>query len=148
ETGRVVWSFSTVDSDDLWGHPEVNSGGGAWYPPAVDVQTGTTFWGIGNPAPFPGTEEWPSGSSRPGPNLYTDSMLALDHLTGELVWFRQVLPHDLFDHDFQISPILAELNVSGSEQKLVFGAGKLGKVYAFNRSTGEIIWSTVVGKYD
>lgn len=148
ETGRVVWSFSTVDSDDLWGHPEVNSVGGAWYPPAVDVQTGITFWGIGNPAPFPGTEEWPSGTSRPGPNLYTDSMLALDHMTGELVWFRQVLPHDLLDHDFQISPILAELNVSGSEQKLVFGAGKLGKVYAFNRSTGEIIWSTVVGKYD
>lgn len=148
ETGQVVWSFSTVDSDDLWGHPEVNSGGGAWYPPAVDVQTGLIFWGIGNPAPFPGTEEWPSGSSRPGPNLYTDSMLTLDHLNGELVWFRQVLPHDLFDHDFQISPILAELNISGSEQAVVFGAGKLGKVYAFNRSTGEIIWSTVVGRYD
>jgi len=148
ETGQVIWSFSTVDSDDLWGHPEVNSGGGAWYPPAVDVQTGLTFWGIGNPAPFPGTEEWPSGSSRPGLNLYTDSILALDHLTGELVWFRQVLPHDLFDHDFQISPILAELNVSGSAQSVVFGAGKLGKVYAFNRSTGEIIWSTVVGRYD
>jgi outer membrane protein assembly factor BamB len=148
ENGQVVWSFSTVDSQDLWGHPEVNSGGGAWYPPAVDIQTGITFWGIGNPAPFPGTEEWPSGTSRPGLNLYTDSMLALDHMTGELVWFRQVLPHDLLDHDFQISPILAELNVSGSEQKLAFGAGKLGKVYAFNRSTGEIIWSTVVGKYD
>jgi len=148
ESGQVVWSFSTVDSDDLWGHPEVNSGGGAWYPPAIDVQTGLTFWGIGNPAPFPGTEEWPNGSSRPGPNLYTDSMLALDHKTGELVWFRQVLPHDLFDHDFQISPILAELNVSGSEQRLVIGAGKLGKVFAFDRSTGEIIWSTVVGRYD
>lgn len=148
ETGQVVWSFSTVDSDDLWGHREVNSGGGAWYPPAVDVQTGITFWGIGNPAPFPGTKEWPSGSSRPGPNLYTDSMLALDHLTGELVWFRQVLPHDLLDHDFQISPILAKLNISGSMQKVVFGAGKMGKVYAFNRSTGEVIWSTVVGKYD
>lgn len=148
ETGEVVWSFSTVDSPDLWGHPEINSGGGAWYPPAVDVDTGITFWGIGNPAPFPGTEEWPSGTSRPGPNLYTDSIVALDHGTGEMIWFSQVLPHDLFDHDFQSSPILADLVVEGMSQKIVIGAGKLGKVYAFSRSSGEVLWSAVVGEYD
>lgn len=148
ETGEVVWSFSTVDSPDLWGHPEINSGGGAWYPPAIDVETGITFWGIGNPAPFPGTEEWPSGTSRPGPNLYTDSLVALDHGTGEMIWFSQVLPHDLFDHDFQSSPILAELVIEGMSQKVVIGAGKLGKVYAFNRSSGEVLWSAVVGRYD
>ena len=147
ETGEVVWNFSTVDSPDLWGKRGVNSGGGSWYPPAIDLDSGITFWGIGNPAPFPGTEEWPSGTSRPGPNLYTDSMMALDHATGEMIWFRQVLPHDLFDHDFQISPILAELDVGGASQKVVFGAGKLGKVYAFNRSSGEVLWSTVVGEY-
>jgi outer membrane protein assembly factor BamB len=148
ETGDVVWNFSTVDSPDLWGNEGVNSGGGCWYPPSIDLESGITFWGIGNPAPFPGTEEWPSGTSRPGPNLYTDSMLALDHATGEMIWFRQVLAHDLFDHDFQISPILAELDVGGASQKVVFGAGKLGKVYAFNRSSGEVLWSTVVGEYD
>jgi outer membrane protein assembly factor BamB len=148
ETGEVVWSFSTVDSPDLWGHKEVNSGGGSWYPPAIDVSSGLSFWGIGNPAPFPGTEEWPSGTSRPGPNLYTDSIVALDHKTGNMNWFRQVLPHDLFDHDFQISPILADLTINGSEKKVVFGAGKMGMVYAFDRSSGEILWSTVVGKYD
>ena len=148
ETGKVVWSFSTVDSPDLWGHPEINSGGGSWYPPAIDVEAGITFWGIGNPAPFPGTEEWPSGTSRPGPNLYTDSIVALDHTTGEMIWFSQVVAHDLFDHDFQISPILADLMARGAEQKVVFGAGKMGKVYAFNRSSGEILWSTVVGEYD
>jgi len=148
ETGDVVWSFSTVDSPDLWGHKEVNSGGGSWYPPAIDVSSGLSFWGIGNPAPFPGTEEWPSGTSRPGPNLYTDSIVALDHKTGEMAWFRQVLPHDLFDHDFQISPILADLKIAGDEKQIVFGAGKMGMVYAFDRNSGEILWSTVVGKYD
>jgi len=148
QTGDVVWSFSTVDSTELWGHPEINSGGGSWYPPAIDAETGITFWGIGNPAPFPGTEGWPSGTSRPGSNLYTDSIVALDHRTGKMVWFHQVLAHDLFDHDFQISPILADLNVGGSEEKVVFGSGKLGKVYAFNRSSGEVLWSTVVGEYD
>ncbi len=148
ETGDVVWNFSTVDSPDLWGNKGVNSGGGCWYPPAIDIESGITFWGIANPAPFPGTEEWPSGTSRPGPNLYTDSMMALDHATGRMVWFRQVLAHDLFDHDFQISPILAELDVGGASQKVIFGAGKMGKVYAFNRSSGEVLWSTVVGEYD
>ena len=144
KTGEVAWNFSTVDSPDLWGNKEVNSGGGCWYPPSIDAETGIMFWGIANPAPFPGTEEWPSGTSRPGPNLYTDSMMALDHATGEMIWFNQVLAHDLFDHDFQISPILAELDVKGTPQKVVFGAGKMGKVYAFNRSSGEVLWSTVV----
>jgi glucose dehydrogenase len=78
QTGAIKWSFNTVKDGDLWGHPEVNSGGGAWYPPAVDTSTGTTYWGIGNPAPYPGTAAYPNGSSRPGPNLYTDSEIALD----------------------------------------------------------------------
>ena len=77
-TGEVRWTFDTVDSPDLWGNPEVNSGGGAWYPPSIDVQRGVVYWGIANPAPFPGTPEFPNGSSRPGPNLYTDSAVALE----------------------------------------------------------------------
>jgi outer membrane protein assembly factor BamB len=147
QTGKVAWQFSTVDSPDLWGHKEVNSGGGCWYPPSVDTDTGMMFWGTGNPAPFPGTEEWPSGSSRPGPNLYTDSIVALDHGTGEMKWFTQVYPHDLFDLDFQISPILASANISGKQQDIVIGAGKMGRVYAFSRQTGAILWVAVVGEH-
>ena len=52
-TGATKWSFNTVKGGDLWGHPEINSGGGVWYPPAVDDQ-GRVFFGTGNPAPFPG----------------------------------------------------------------------------------------------
>ena len=55
--------------------------------------------GIANPAPFPGTAELPNGSSRPGDNLYTDSLVALDLETGALRWYHQVTPHDLFDRD-------------------------------------------------
>lgn len=75
ETGRERWSFSTVDTPDIWGNREVNSGGGSWYTPSIDLLTGTIFWGVGNPAPWPGTSKYPNGSSRPGPNLYTDSCL-------------------------------------------------------------------------
>ena len=53
------WSFDTVKGDDLWGHPEVNSGGGAWYPPAVDTERRVVYFGTANPAPFVGTAEVP-----------------------------------------------------------------------------------------
>jgi len=145
KTGKVIWKFNTVDSDNIWGNPSVNSGGGAWYPPAIDTDTGITYWGTGNPAPVPGTEEFPSGSSRPGPNLYSDSMLALDSVTGKLLWYKQVKPHDLFDLDFQSSPILTTATISGKPTKIVIGSGKLGKVYAFDRKSGEIYWQTPVG---
>lgn len=146
-TGNIVWNFSTVDTPDLWGHPEINSGGGCWYTPAIDVNSGVTYWGISNPAPFPGVEGWPSGSSRPGPNLYTNSMMALYHDNGTIKWFNQVLPHDIFDHDLQIAPILASANVNGVQQDIVIGSGKMGIVYAFNRDTGALLWQTAVGEH-
>ncbi len=147
ETGETVWNFETVPKG-LWGHSEVNSGGGCWYTPAIDISTGVMYWAIANPAPFPGTEEYPNGSSRPGPNLYTDTMMALDHATGEMKWFNQVYPHDLFDYDLQIAPILASANISGRQQEIVIGAGKMGRVYAFNRSTGGLLWVAVVGEHN
>jgi glucose dehydrogenase len=146
-TGKVVWKFNTVDSEDIWGNPKVNSGGGAWYPPAIDISTGIIYWGTGNPAPTPGTEEFPNGSSRPGPNLCSDSMLALDSNTGKLLWYKQAKPHDLFDLDFQSSPILATATIDGKQTKIVIGSGKLGKVYAFDRENGKIYWETPVGQH-
>jgi alcohol dehydrogenase (cytochrome c) len=148
ENGAIIWNTSTVDTPDLWGNRTINSGGGAWYTPAIDTRTGITFWGIGNPAPFPGTKEYPAGSSRPGPNLYTDSIMAINGSSGEIVWYNQVKPHDLFDLDFQIPPILATIPENGTgspEREVVFGAGKLGRVYAFDRIDGTVLWSTLVG---
>jgi len=145
EAGAIKWKFNTVDSDDVWGNPKVNSGGGCWYPPAVDTVSDISYWGTGNPAPIPGTKEYPSGSSRPGPNLYTEAMLALDSNTGKLLWYQQVKPHDLFDLDFQDSPVLATARIAGKDSQIVIGTGKLGVVYAFDRKTGDIYWKTPVG---
>lgn len=143
-SGDTVWEFQTVE-EGFWGNPELNSGGGVWYPPGIDVETGITYWGTGNPAPFPGTIEYPNGSSRPGPNLYTNSMLALDGQSGELLWYNQVKPHDLFDLDFHISPILTTVETDGQQRQLAIGSGKLGRVVGIDRDTGETVWDTAIG---
>jgi outer membrane protein assembly factor BamB len=146
QTGKVTWSWLSVDSTDLWGNKAVNSGGGAWYPPAIDQKTGWTFWGVGNPAPFPGTAAFPNGSSRPGNNLYTNSLVALN-TNGDLQWYNQVKAHDIMDHDFQISPILTTAAINRTQMDIVIGAGKLGRVVAFDRKTGTQLWNVKVGQH-
>lgn len=141
DTGERVWTFDTVP-EDLWGDPATNSGGGAWFPPAVDPERGLVYWGTANPAPFPGTPEAPNGSSRPGPNPYTDSIVALQVRTGELVWHHQVSPHDLFDHDLQHTALVVP---SGGGDPLVVGTGKAGRVVAVDARTGDLVSDTPVG---
>lgn len=146
-TGKVKWSFDTVDSKDVWGNAAVNSGGGAWYPPAIDLARNAMYWGIGNPGPFPGTKDFPNGSSRPGNNLYTSSMIALNPASGRLLWYNQVAPHDLFDYDFEASPILTSINLNGKMTDVAIGAGKMGKVVAMDRDSGKTVWTTLVGTH-
>jgi outer membrane protein assembly factor BamB len=142
DTGEVVWSFDTVAGDDLWGDPAVNSGGGAWYPPAVDPDAGVVYWGTANPAPFPGTPGKPNGSSRPGPNLYSDSVLALELRTGKLLWYDQVFEHDLFDRDHVHTMI-----VPTSDTTTVVSTGKGGVVIGHDPATGDELWRTAVGTH-
>jgi outer membrane protein assembly factor BamB len=146
-TGAKKWSFNTVsDGRKLWGNARVNSGGGLWYPPAVD-SAGRVFITVANPAPFPGAKKYPNGSSRPGPNLYTDSLVALDGASGKLLWYRQVVRHDVRDYDLQDSPIVGTIPVDGTPTEVVFAAGKMGRVYAFAAADGRPIWQRPVGMH-
>ncbi len=145
-SGKIMWNFTTVKDGYLWGHPEVNSGGGSWYPPAIDTNTGYMYWGVTNPAPFAGAAGWPSGSSF-DTALYSDSLVSIDHNNGALKWYSQALGHDIWDHDLQVSPILTSANISGVQQDIVLAAGKMGNVYAFNRDTGAMLWKTPVGEH-
>jgi outer membrane protein assembly factor BamB len=142
KTGKQVWHFDTVPKS-LWGDKSVNAGGGLWYPPAFD-EKGGMYFGVGNPVPFPGEGNKPWGSSRPGPNLYTDSMVKLDAKTGKLDWYYQQTPHDIYDWDFQDPPILA----SAGGRELAIGAGKSGVVVAVDAQTGKPVWKTPVGKHN
>ncbi len=141
-TGKVRWTFDTVNGP-LWGHPEINSGGGAWYSPAVDVKRGLVYAGTGNPAPFVGTAEFPNGSSRPGANLYTDSLIALDLHTGALRWYFQVTPHDIFDRD-QVHALMADLPSGG---QVTVSAGKSGVVVGLDPDHGTVLWRTSIGQH-
>jgi outer membrane protein assembly factor BamB len=140
-TGRRLWHFNTVPND-LWSAQaaSVNSGGGLWYPPAFDSQ-GFMYIGVANPAPFPGSAQFPWGSSRPGPDLYSDSIVKLNAATGKLQWYYQQTPHDLYDWDLQDPPILARV---GGRQ-VVIAAGKSGVVLALDAATGKPLWKRAVG---
>ena len=127
---------------DLWGNPGINSGGGLWDPPSFDSQ-GNLYIGIANPGPI-GQDGWPKGypwgTSRPGPDLYTDSVVKLSP-QGKLLWYYQLTPHDLFDWDLQNSPVLTTAN----GQPVVIDGGKAGILIELNAQTGKLLWKLPVG---
>jgi alcohol dehydrogenase (cytochrome c) len=136
-TGVIRWRFGTIK--EPWRFPREAGGGGAWYPPSVDA--GEAFFGTSNPAPWGGTRKRPNGGSFPGPALYTDSLVVLDTHSGKLRWYDQVTPHDIRDHDFQLSPVLG----SAGRTPAIFGAGKAGVVIAWSRKSRARLWQTTVG---
>jgi outer membrane protein assembly factor BamB len=143
DTGSNLWSFDTT-TDNLWGNPRVNSGGGLWYPTTVDEQ-GNLYFGVANAGPWAGTEAFPNGTSRPGSNRYTSSVVSLDRVSGAVRWARKARVFDLFDHDFQNSPVLTKITLGSNEIPVTFGSGKSGTILALNQSTGEPIWEVSVG---
>jgi len=140
KTGAPEWSFDTVQN--LWGKPAINSGGGLWEPPSFDAQ-GNIYFGVANPGPI-GESGWPTGypwaSSRPGPDLYTDSVVKLSP-QGKLLWYYQLTPHDLYDWDLQNSPVLTTAN----GQPVVIDGGKAGILIELNAQTGKLLWKLPVG---
>jgi len=144
ETGTVVWDFPVIEDPTVWGNPDLNNGGGVWYPPAIDTERRIAYFGTGNPYPFPGIEGFPNGTSRPGDNRWTDSMLALDLDTGNLVWGHQARTHDIFDLD-QVLAARADVEIDGEERSVAVSSGKSGVVYGLDAETGERLWRTEVG---
>src|SRR6266550_3126112 len=139
-TGAPEWSWDEVQN--LWGNPAVNSGGGLWDPPSFDSE-GNIYIGVANPGPIAPTG-WPAGypwgTSRPGPDLYTDSVVKLSP-QGKLLWYYQLTPHDLFDWDLQNSPVLT----TAHGQPVVIDGGKAGVLIELNAQTGKLIWKLPVG---
>ena len=140
KTGAPEWSWN--QDQNLWGNPGVNSGAGLWYEPSFDAQ-GNIYLGIGNPAPIFGTKSYPLGSSRPGPDLYTDSVVKLSP-AGKLLWYYQLTPHDLYDWDLQDPPVLT----TADGRPVVIDGGKAGIMIELDAQTGKLLWQRPVGGHD
>jgi PQQ-dependent dehydrogenase (methanol/ethanol family) len=104
-------------------------GGGVWTTPAYDKESNTIFATVGNPSPDL------DGSVRPGDNLFTDAMVAIDAATGKTKWYYQTVPHDVWDLDATSPSVVAKLD----GKKVVVHAGKTGWLYIVDAATGKLV---------
>jgi len=138
-TGQRVWRFQTVPGPgeaghETWENEAWKTGGGAtWVTGSFDPELNLLYWGVGNPAPAY------DGDYRPGDNLYTCSVLALDPDTGELKWHFQFSPHDTNDWDAALVPVLADLQYGGEMRKLMLWANRNCFYYILDRKTGQFL---------
>lgn len=162
ETGKQLWKFETTQAGwegslrnetpdgipmfrdiaaekasvdqhrDAWRY----GGGSIWHTPAVDTATGVLYFGVGNPSPQA------ADSTRPGDNLYTVSLVALDAKTGKHLWHFQQVPHDMWGYDVASPPTLFEATIDGKKIPAVGQASKLGWYYVHDRSTGALLFKS------
>src|SRR5690606_13221507 len=141
ESGERIWRWYTIPDpgqpgSETWpDDPEISlkGGGGTWMTGSYDPELNLIYWGTGNPNPdyF--------GESRPGDNLYTASLVAIDVDTGTLRWHYQFTPHDLHDWDSNHVPVLAEVEIDGAMRRVVMVANRNGFFYVLDRETGELL---------
>jgi alcohol dehydrogenase (cytochrome c) len=139
KTGKEVWRFNTVPGPgeaghDSWGGDSWMHGGAPiWVTGSYDPELNLTYWGTGNPGP-----DW-DGAGRPGDNLYSCSVIALDPDTGMLKWHYQFSPHNEFDWDSTQIPVLADMDWQGSARKVMLWANRNGMAYVLDRANGQFL---------
>jgi len=138
-TGKEAWRFWTIPGPGEFGSSSwpgqmyLRGGGTTWMPGTYDPELNTLFWGTSNPSPdF-------DGAVRPGDDLYTDCVLALDPDTGKLKWYFQFTPHDLFDYDATETAVLIDATYKGEPRKLLVEANRNGFVYVLDRTNGKFL---------
>lgn len=138
-TGKEDWRFWTIPGpgepgSSSWpGDMYLHGGGTTWMPGTYDPELNTLYWGTSNPSPdFEGTV-------RPGDDLYTACVLALDPDTGRLKWHFQFSPHDLYDYDATETPVLVDMVYKGKPQKLIIEANRNGFLYILDRVSGKFL---------
>lgn len=132
ETGSALWQTYTTalpsePNGDTWaGDTATNGGGSIWVTGSYDPDTNLTYWGVGNPGPF-------MGQVRPGDNLYTSSVIALDMDTGAIVAHYQYNPNDSWDYDEVSDQSLLTVNVDGQDIQGLMHVGRNGYFYLLDR---------------
>jgi alcohol dehydrogenase (cytochrome c) len=142
KTGAEAWRFYTIPGpgepgSETWSGDAWKTGGGSiWVTPSYDPELNLTYWGVGNPGP-----DW-NPDQRPGDNLYTDSVVALDADTGELKWHFQFTPNDGYDYDSVQIAVLADLDWRGTPTKAMLWANRNGFFYVLDRTNGRFLAGT------
>lgn len=142
DSGALVWRRWTVPRRgepgiETWQGPEPLRGGGStWLTGSYDAASDTLYWATGNP--------WPGGDDRdrPGDNLYTNCVLALDAATGALKWHYQFTPHDVADRDATEPNVLVDRVYRGQPAKLLLHADRNGFFYVLDRTSGAVLLAT------
>lgn len=139
ETGEEAWKFYTIPGPGEPGHESwegddwEHGGAPVWITGSFDPELNLTYWGVGNPGP-----DW-NAAQRPGDNLYSDSVVALDADTGELKWHFQFTPNDGYDYDAVQVPLLVDMDWNGTPSKLMLWANRNGYFYVLDRVTGKYL---------
>ena len=139
ETGAIIWRRYTVPARgepgiETWkGKEPVEGGGSTWLTGSYDPEADVLYWATGNP--------WPDSDDhdRPGDNLYTDCVLALDPKNGDLKWYYQFTPHDVKDRDATEPNVLVDTVYRGKPSKLLLHADRNGFFYVLDRSSGKLL---------
>jgi len=150
QSGKELWKFYTIPAPGEPGHetwepcppnpatycdPEgwKHGGGSVWVTGSYDPALNLTYWGTGNVGPDYNADQ------RPGDNLYTASVVALDVTTGKLRWHYQFTPHDRYDYDSVQVPVLADITFRGAPLKAMLWANRNGNFYVLDRETGKFL---------
>jgi alcohol dehydrogenase (cytochrome c) len=141
-TGNLKWRLWTIPGPGEFGSASwpgdsyLHGGGTTWMPGTYDPQLNTLYWTTSNAAPdF-------AGDSRPGDDLYTACVLALDPDTGALKWYFQFTPHDLYDYDATETPVLVDVEQDGRSRHLLVQANRNGFLYVLDRVDGKFVRAT------
>jgi alcohol dehydrogenase (cytochrome c) len=141
-TGKLKWKFWTIPAPGEFGSSSwpgdsyLHGGGTTWMPGTYDPELDTLYWTTSNAAPdF-------DGSGRPGDNLYTACVLALNPNTGESKWYFQFTPHDVYDYDSNETPVLVDVEENGVPRHLLLQANRNGFLYVLDRTNGKFLRAT------
>jgi alcohol dehydrogenase (cytochrome c) len=141
QTGKERWRTYTIPAPnepggDTWPKDTyLHGGGSAWLTGTYDAETDTLLWGVGNPSPW-------LAPVRPGRNLYSDSVIALDPASGHIKWYFQQTPNDPWDYDATNTPVQADLTIDGKPRKVFYQAARNGWFYVVDRTNGKLIHMT------
>jgi alcohol dehydrogenase (cytochrome c) len=141
-TGKLKWRLWAIPSpgefgSNSWpGDSYLHGGATTWMPGTYDPELGMLYWTTSNAAPdF-------VGDSRPGDDLYTACVLAIDANTGKLKWYFQFTPHDVYDYDANETPVLVDVEENGTARHLLLQADRNGFFYILDRTNGKFLRAT------